>query len=186
LLGNNLIKFLLFFLLVFSNVSLAALKDGIFFSDKVTVDGKDLVLNGIGIRRATIFKFKVYYGGLYIEHKSNDPASFLNSKSPKQIVMNFVRDVDSKKLKTGFSDGLEAANKNYHSFTLQMDKFNSSIEDLVKGDKIIITFLQDGLQLNVKGKLKEKIIGGDFSQAVFNIWFINPGDSGLRDGLLSL
>jgi hypothetical protein len=100
--------------------------------------------------------------------------------------MNFVHDVEAKKLRNGFNEGLEAANKNYQQFSVSMEKFNSSLEDVAKGDKIIITFLQDGILVNVKGKIKEKIVGSDFSKALLNIWFINPGDPGLRDGLLSL
>jgi hypothetical protein len=173
-------------LLLLSTVAFSAEKDGISFSDKVTVDGKDLVLNGIGIRKATIFKVKVYYGGLYIEQKSKDAANFLSTPTPKQIVMNFVHDVEAEKLVKGFNEGLEAANKNHSPFKAIMDKFNASLEDVVKGDKIIITFLPDGVLVNVKGKLKEKIMGADFSKALLNIWFINPGDPGLRDGLLSL
>jgi hypothetical protein len=169
-----------------SSLVFAADKDGISFSDKVTVDGKELILNGIGIRKATIFKVKVYYGAFYLDQKSKDPASFLTSNSPKQIIMNFVHDVEAKKLITGFNEGLEAANKNYLKFSNQMEKFNSTLENVVKGDKIIITFMQDGVLVNVKGKIKEKILGADFSQAILNIWFINPGDPGLRDGLLSL
>jgi hypothetical protein len=175
---------LLFSLL--STQAYSAEKDGISFLDKVSVDGKELVLNGIGIRKATIFKVKVYYGGLYLDQKTKDSAVFLNSAFPKQIIMNFVHDVEAKKLRNGFNEGLEAANKNYQQFSVSMEKFNSSLEDVAKGDKIIITFLQDGILVNVKGKIKEKIVGSDFSKALLNIWFINPGDPGLRDGLLSL
>ncbi len=59
--------------------------DGIKFDDKVKAGNKELVLNGIGIRKATIFKVKVYYGGLYLEQKSSDHNAILNSASPKQI-----------------------------------------------------------------------------------------------------
>ena len=154
--------------------------------DKVTVDGKELILNGIGIRKATIFKVKVYYGGLYLDQKSKDPATFLNSAMPKQIVMNFVHNVSAAKLRGGFNDGFEAANKNYQQLTAPMEKFNATLEDVVIGDKITITFTADGVLVNVKGKNKEKIVGSDFSRALLNIWFVNPSDRGLSDGLLSL
>lgn len=179
-------KYFFTLLLLISSITFAAEKDGISFSDKVTVEGKDLILNGIGIRKATIFKVKVYYGGLYLDQKTKDPATFLNSASSKQIVMNFVHEVEAAKLVKGFNEGLEAANKDHQQFKAPMDKFNGALEDVVKGDKIIITFLPDGVLVNVKGKLKDKIMGADFSKALLNIWFINPGDPGLKDGLLSL
>jgi hypothetical protein len=172
--------------LLTSFLTFAAEKDGITFPDKISVNGKELVLNGIGIRKATIFKVKVYYGGLYIEQKSQDAQKFLSTDAPKQIIMNFVHDVDAAKLRGGFDDALEAANKNYKSFAVSMGKFNNYLEDVAKGDKIIITFLNDGILVSVKGKEKEKIAGGDFSRALLNIWFINPTDEALSKGLLGL
>jgi hypothetical protein len=164
----------------------AAEKDGISFADKISLNGKELVLNGIGIRKATIFKVKVYYGGLYLEQKTQTPASFLTTPAPKQRVMNFVHEVEAKKLAKGFIDGLEAANKNFQVFAKSMEKFNASLEDVNKGDKIIITFLADGVLVNIKNKDKEKIVDAEFSQALLNIWFINPADEGLSNGLLGV
>lgn len=160
--------------------------DGIKFDDKVKAGNKELVLNGIGIRKATIFKVKVYYGGLYLEQKSSDHNAILNSASPKQIVMNFVHDVDAKKLKNGFSEGFENANPNASApLKAALEKFNSTISDVVKGDKFIINFETDGVVINVKGKIFEKIGNGEFSKALLAIWFINPTDEGLKKGLLA-
>ena len=146
----------------------------------------DLVLNGIGIRKATFLKIKVYYGALYIEQKTKDANAFLATAAPKQIVMHFVRDVDAKKLQDGFIEGMEASNKSYASFKAQMAKFNSSIVDIAKDDLIIVTFTNDGVSLNVKGKQAEKITGSEFSHALLSIWIVNPRDENLRNGLLGI
>jgi hypothetical protein len=165
---------------------LAAELDGIKFDDKVKIGNKELILNGIGIRKATIFKVKVYYGGLYLEQKSTDHNVVLNSQTNKQIVMNFVHDVDAKKLKSGFSEGFENANPNTSAqLKAALDKFNSTIVDVVKGDKFIINFETDGVVINVKGKTFEKIGNAEFSKALLAIWFINPTDEGLKKGLLA-
>lgn len=179
-------KIILLLTLLTLNFASAAVKDGINFADKVIVEGKELVLNGIGIRKATFLKVKVYYGGLYLEQKTQKAETFLTTPAPKQIIMNFVHDVEAKKLRNGFNDGLEAANKNHKAFTASMEKFNALLEDVIKGDKITINFLVDGVEVIVKNKNKEKIKDADFSKALLNIWFINPGDEGLRDGLLSI
>jgi hypothetical protein len=173
-------------LFVFSLNLTAATLNEVTFADKATVEGKELVLNGIGIRKATFLKIKVYYGGLYLEQKSKDQNTFLTSAAPKQIVMHFVRSVDAKKLQDAFVEGMEAANKNHASFKAQMDKFNSAITDVVKDDLITITFDNVGVSVNVKGKQSEKIMGADFSKALLNIWFTNPRDENLRNGLLGL
>lgn len=162
----------------------AAELDGIKFDDKVKIENKELTLNGIGIRKATILKIKVYYGALYLEAKTKDPAAFLSTTSPKQIVMHFVREVEAKKLRDAFNEGMEAANSNHASYKVMMDKFNSLIPDVVKNDQIIINFLTDGVTVTAKGKTSEKIGNGDFSKALLNIWFTNPRDEQLKNGLL--
>ena len=175
--------FVLILSLLFINAFAVEL-DGIKFDDKVKLENKDLVLNGIGIRKATIFKVKVYYGGLYVENKTSDYNAILNSVAPKQIIMNFVHDAPAKKLKSAFSDGIENANKSYEQYKGQLEKFISCIPDVVVGDKFVINFLTDGVQLNAKGKVCEKVNGADFSKALLSIWFINPADENLKKGLL--
>jgi hypothetical protein len=180
---KTLIAFLI--TLVSLNVFSAEL-DGIKFDDKIKVDNKELVLNGIGIRKATILKIKVYYGALYLEAKSKDPSAFIATTSPKQITMHFVRDVDAKKLRDAFNEGMEAANKNHATYQQQMERFNSFVPDVVKNDLILVTFLSDGVVISAKGKMSEKIGNGDFSRALLNIWFTNPRDENLKSGLLGL
>jgi hypothetical protein len=177
--------FVLVSLVLAINLSAATL-DGIQFPDKVNVNGVELVLNGIGIRKATILKIKVYYGALYLDSKSKDPAAFLASSSFKQIVMHFVRDVDAKKLRNGFVEGMEAANKDHEKFKANLDILNSLIVDVVKDDLIIFNFLPAGVVATVKGKVSEKIGNAEFSKALLNIWFTNPRDENLKTGLLGL
>ncbi|MFA6236732.1 MAG: chalcone isomerase family protein [Bacteriovorax sp.] len=179
-------KLFSFFLLFFTFSLSAATLDGVNLPDSAKVAGKDLVLNGIGIRKATFLKVKVYYGGLYLEQKTKDAAAFLSTPAPKQIIMHFVREVEAKKLRDAFVEGMEAANKNHASFKTQMDKFNSYVVDVVKGDEFVIHFLNDAVVFSAKGKTAEKISGADFSRALLSIWFINPRDEGLRSGLLGL
>jgi hypothetical protein len=177
-------NFIALFLFVISFNLLAAELEGIQFADKVKLDNKDLVLNGIGIRKATFLKIKVYYGALYLENKTKDPQTFLSSNSPKQIVMHFVREVDAKKIKETFSEGLEAANKNTASVKAQMDAFTAQLQDMNKGDILVINFSADGVTPVIKGKVGTKVASAEFSHALLNIWFVNPKDENLKNGLL--
>jgi hypothetical protein len=174
----------LFFLMLPLSLNAATL-DEVTLPDIVKIEGRDLILNGIGIRKATFLKVKVYYGGLYLEQKTKDQNTFLNTSSSKQIIMHFVREVSAKKLRDAFSEGIEAANKNYASLKTQTDKFNSSVVDVVKGDQFIITFLKDTVLFTTKDKTTV-IKDQDFSYALLNIWFINARDEGLRSGLLGI
>ncbi len=168
-------------LLCFNTLALTV--DGINFPESAVVDGKNLILNGVGIRKATFLKIKVYYGGLYLEQKSKD-TNFINSSSPKQIIMNFVREVTAKQLKETWTEGLERANSNHASLKSSMDQLATYLVDVDKNDTIIVQFLADGVLLTIKGKLTPKIGNFDFSKGLLNVWFTKPQDENLRDGLL--
>ena len=63
------------------------------FPDSVNVASADLVLNGLGIREATLLRIKVYVGALYLPQKSSDGAAILRADGRWQLVLHFVRDV---------------------------------------------------------------------------------------------
>jgi len=52
---------------------LAATLAGVELPGTETVDGTKLVLNGMGLREATVLRVKAYVGGLYLEKPSSDP-----------------------------------------------------------------------------------------------------------------
>ena len=179
-------KILIISLFIFFSFSSNALTiDSINFEDKLTVANKELVLNGVGIRKATFLKIKVYYGGLYLSKKSAIPSEFLNSNDPKMIVMNFVRDVDAKDLKKTYKEAFEGANKDtFKSMLSTFDQLNNNFSDIKKSDKMIFTFLNDGAIVTINGKTSSKYGDGLFSKALLNMWFINPLDENLSEGLL--
>lgn len=178
-------KILCTLLALFALNAFALTVDGINFEDKVNVGGKDLVLNGVGIRKATFLKIKVYYGGLYLTSKSSDPGTFLNSPEPKQIVMHFVRDVSAKDLKKTYVEAMEKANGAAAKPLMPtLEKFLVNVSDIAKGERMIVSFFADGVVLNFKGKAFDKVASPDFSKALLNIWFTNPLDENLKTGLL--
>jgi len=50
-------------------------------------------LNGLGRRKATFFKVKVYVGALYPPQASKDASAILKANAPNQRVLYFVHDV---------------------------------------------------------------------------------------------
>lgn len=173
------------FLLLSSTNIMARTLDDISFEDTASIEGKSLVLNGIGIRKATFLKIKVYYGALYIATKSKDANSFLKTSDPKQIVMHFVRDVSSKDLKKTYKEAFEGANPQAATSMANLfESFSQNLVDIKKGQRMIFTFLNSGAILTVEGKAFSKIGDQKFSEALLNMWFINPLDPGLSKGLL--
>ena len=157
------------------------------FPDSVTVAGTELVLNGMGIRKATIFGIKVYVGGLYLEARENNAENILSSKARKQIVMHFVREVGREKITSGWDEGIENNSAAYTNLTTQISEFNGMMEDLGEGDEIVLTWSGDSVEVKIKNQLKGKISDAVFSKALLSVWLgANPPNAELKRGLLGL
>ncbi len=179
--------FFTFFILM-STATYSATQDDVTLPDSVDVSGVKLVLNGLGTRKATWLGIKVYVGGLYMKKKSSDYKTFLDDKTPKQIIMKFVRDVDA----TDLIDGWKGAFKNsvpkdkLPSLQERINTFYTYFTDIEEGQTMVFTFLNDGVESTINNKKLKKIEGADFTKAMLSVWFINATDKGLKKGLLGL
>ena len=72
-----------------------------------TVDagGQSLVLNGAALRKKAVFK--VYVAGLYLPAKSNDADAILAADGPRELRMEFVRDVGKDKMCEAWDESLK-------------------------------------------------------------------------------
>ena len=70
-----------------------------------------LVLNGSGLREATIFKIDVYLATLYLAAKSSNAGKILESETPKVLILDFHRDVEAAKMKEAWVDGFKQQGK---------------------------------------------------------------------------
>ena len=160
--------------------------DGVTLPDQVTVNNTRLQLNGLGTRKATWFKVKVYVGGLYLAQKSHAPQVILKSTTPKFINMHFVRDVSAEKLVRGWNEAFSnALGKQEKSFRPLLDKFNKTMGDIKEGEEIQLTFLTNKVIVKFAQRKPVEIIGPKIARAILSVWFINAADEGLRDGLLA-
>ena len=161
--------------------------EGVTLPDQVTVSGRTLVLNGLGLREATVLMVNVYVAGLYVEAKSSDPAVILKADQTKQLVMKFVRSVGSEKLAEAWTEGFDKnAGDKRAALASGLAKLNAAMTDVKKADLITLTYLPDtGVTVSVKGKDAAVIPGDDFQRVLFSIWLgANPPNVGLREGLL--
>jgi hypothetical protein len=173
--------------LVLARPAAAGQLEGVELPDQVAVAGRNLVLNGLGVREATVLMVNVYVAGLYLEAKSSDPAAILSPGQPKQIVMKFVRSVGKEKLTEAFADGFDKnAGPDRAALTGRLATLNAAMADVRKEDVIALTYLPDsGVTVTVKGKDAAVIPGADFQQVLFSIWLgANPPNVSLREGLL--
>jgi hypothetical protein len=135
-------------------------KCGVRMPVSIQVDGINLVLNGMALRK--MFIFKVYVVGLYLPQKDSDPENILNADQPRQIVKQYLRSISAIKLAESLpADASPALRRNF-------DSLNNYMENVKTGDVVIYTYLPGkGMEIKVKGKTKGRIIGKDFADALF-------------------
>ncbi|MGM0575182.1 MAG: chalcone isomerase family protein [Myxococcota bacterium] len=173
--------------LALPGTSLAGKKGGVTMPDQVTVAGKKLTLNGMGIREATIFNVDVYVAGLYIEEKTSSASKILGDTGPKKLVLHFVRDVDRDDITDAFEESFEeAAGSKHGALKGKLQKLNGWMSAIDEGQGMDFTFLPgDGVEVRVKGSKKGTIEGADFARAFLAIWLgSSPPNKGLKKGLL--
>mgnify|MGYP000991148913 CR=1 FL=1 len=154
---------------------------------KVVVGKTNLVLNGIGLRKATFFNVKVYVAGLYLPQKSGDAKKILNTDQNWKLVLHFVRDVDSDDFHDALVEGFEnAADDNVEAMRPQIDAINALVPDLKVGDRL--TFNHEvgrGISVNFNDSSNSIVDGTDLAATLLTIWLgEDPPNEDLKTGLL--
>jgi hypothetical protein len=165
----------------------AAELGGISFPDQEPLDGKSLVLNGLGLRKATIFKVKVYVAALYLEARSPDAQAILRSPQLKKIDMRFMHDVDARKMRDAFQEAFEAnCPPNCDALSPKLKQIQSWITDIKSGESMQFVFRPGKVEAIVKGKSAGTVEGGmDFSSVFLATWLgKKPPTEELKEGLL--
>jgi hypothetical protein len=157
------------------------------FADRVKAGGADLVLNGLGIRKATLLRIKVYVAGLYLPQKSSDAGAILGANGRWQLVLHFVRDVDASDIRDAFQEGFEkAAGDKRAGLQTRIAALNAQMVDFKTGQSLTFTrHPTTGVTVDVNGKGGAAIEGADFATALLAIWLgPKPPNEDLKTGLL--
>jgi hypothetical protein len=171
-------------LIALSPVTAATLAD-VDFDDRVTVEGKELVLNGMGLRTATAFKVKIYAIGLYLENKSSDSDAIMSSTENKRITMHFLHKVTADELSGGWSEGFENNTQDISGIKDQIAKFNASMRDVKTGDTIVLDFSGNKVDVLINDKQIDSVEGEAFLKALLAIWLgPKPPNEPLKQGIL--
>lgn len=171
----------------FSGNAMAAKCLDVTYPDSIEVGGEKLVLNGLGMRKATIFSVKVYVAALYTDKKSNDAAKLMDMKTPKRLEMTFVRDVGRKDILGAYQESFDKAPKETQKkLKPEFDKLVSWMSDIKKGQKQSFTYIPGkGTEVMTKGKVHGTIAGEEAARLIFNIWLgPKPPNKSLKTGLL--
>lgn len=152
--------------------------------NSVTVDGVKLVLNGMGVREATVFNVNVYVAGLYVEAKSSSAGPILDATGPRQLVLRFVRDVDKADIVQAFEEGF--GHSGVAGLGPRIKKLVAMVPDAKDGATWTFTYTADkGVEVKIGSSVKGAVEGADFFRAFLNIWIgSQPPNKGLKRGML--
>ncbi len=166
--------------------ALAGELSGVKFPDQIQLDGRALVLNGLGLRKAYGIA-KVYVAGLYLERKSADAGQILGDDVVRRIELRFVRNVGRDDIVKAWTEGFEKnAGAGLPALQERLGMLNRAMPDLREGDVLAFSAIPErGTVVEVKGKAEATIPGADFARVLFAIWLgPNPPNTALREGLL--
>jgi hypothetical protein len=143
---------------------------GVKLADSVNVGGKNLVLNGLGLRKK--FFIKIYVGGLYLPSKETNATAIMASDSARRQVMHLVYSVSKGQMCDAWEEGLEANTP--HASAEVKGAFKtlcSLMEPVDKGHEIVTTYIPGtGTQVEVNGKMKGTLPGKATADAILATW----------------
>jgi hypothetical protein len=163
---------------------------GVRFDDTVQLAGKELKLNGAGVRTKVVFK--VYAAGLYLPDRAQSTADVLRQDGPRRVSIVMLRDVPADTFANAFFEGLtENVDKAERGrLAPQMRTFNTVFttgDSLKKGDVVHLDWIPGaGTQCSLNGKKVGDVIPDvAFYNAVLRIWLgDHPVDDSLKPALL--
>lgn len=180
-------KFFIGSLLFVTTAAFALSIAGVTLPDTFQAGGKNLILNGAGMRKKGGF-IKVYAGGLYLQQKSSSAGQIIAADEPMAIKLVFVRDVGRDRIVSAWDEGF--ANSKAAGNPTSADKiatFNTFFKGgVVNNDKYDIIYVPGtGTTVKINGAEKGTIPGLDFKKACWGIWLCSkPADEGLKGGML--
>ncbi|GGE80823.1 chalcone isomerase family protein [Massilia psychrophila] len=174
----------------FLQTATAAEISGVKFDETVKLAGKELKLNGVGMR--TKFIVKVYAAGLYLPEKKNTVADIMKIEGPRRLTLVMMREISSddfgQSFMTGLNNNIDKAEKS--RYVTQISKFGEmfgTIDGLKKGDVLHIDWIPGaGTQCELNGKkIGETLPDVNYYNAVLKIWLGDkPADSALKPALM--
>ncbi len=143
-----------------------------------------LLLNGVGLKEATIFKIDVYKAAFYLPKKSSD-LNEIQSLFPKVIEINFLRDITFDDLRSTLEKGLKKYNIYTEENVTAIENWKNIISKITYGTKIKIIFTEKSLILEAEGK-RNVINNPSLSRNFHKLWVGKKSDTQLRQGMLHL
>jgi hypothetical protein len=160
---------------------------GVNVPEETQVQASALMLNGLGLRQATMLKVNVYVAALSAAQKSADANAILTSNTPKQLVLHVVCDVGSADLKKAWEEGfMHNAQEQLPALKARLEQLKGWMRDMKSGQQWALTHRSGaGIEVDVHGAVQETVEGDDFARAFLATWLgAKSPNPGLKAGLL--
>lgn len=164
--------------------------DGVIVPRTLTIQNKNLTLNGVGGRSK--MWVEVYVQALYLSKLSQDANYIIESDTEMSIRIHVTSSlVSSGKLTRNFNAGFEkSTGPNLNSLRPKIEAFKNMLSDeIVKNDVFNLFYnpIDTSVWVYKNDVLKGKIPGIDFKKALFGIWLSDkPVDETLKNNLLGI
>ncbi len=173
--------------LAFDSSAEAATCGDVQFADTMTVGNSPLVLNGLGVRTATIFEVEVYVAGLYVPEKSVDGDAIIAANQPWRLFLKFVHDAPAADVREALQQGFHrVTGGNLGPLQARIDRLDAQIVDIKEGEYLSFTYdpTPASTTIDLNG-MSGEIEGADFADALLGMSLgPNPPNPGLKAGLL--
>ena len=171
-----------------SPAATAAEIHGVVLADSITVEGKPLRLNGIGVRTKTILRIKVYVAGLYVETRSNSATRILAADAARRLELRMTHKSPRSRIMEELTNGFERnAKGKLAGLRGRFEKLLAATCDLSEGQALTLAYLPGrGTTIQCGNSKPVTLPGKDFADAAFSIWLgSDPLDEDLKQRLLS-
>jgi hypothetical protein len=160
--------------LIASSAGHAAELDGVTMPETRIIDGKQMQLNGIGLRTYSVLRIRIYVAGLYLERRSDNPDAILHSTESKLLDIRFLRDVDAENARKAWRDGFDGNCKlPCHLDPSDVQRFLAAVPSMHEGDESTLLFTSCGVRVTFNGRPIGDIADPHFAQTVLAT-FIGP------------
>ena len=143
---------------------------GVRMPEEVSVAGKELRLNGMGVLKKAIF-FKVYVVGLYLKTPTTDAGVAIAADEAKRIVISMRSHVSRESFVKEVEAGImRNSGPEMPRLRARLDLLEHELPALKKGDVLDFTYLPGGGTVMRCQGHELTIPGKDFADALFSAW----------------
>jgi long-chain acyl-CoA synthetase len=161
--------------------------EGVKLTDTASVAGRELVLNGAGLREWLVVD--VYVAALYLPAKATAAAAVL-AADPRRVEIHMLRGVAADEFLDTLKEGMEANTSpaEFGALQPQIAEFAKAVTasgETKEGDTVTLDFVGGDTQVAINGVEKARIAGEGFNRALLKVWIgEHPAQADLKKAML--